>query len=193
MLPAMDGQTSDQDLMLQYGSGNADAFAELYARHKGPLYRFFKRQCRHELVDELFQETWARVIKARASYKASAKFTTWLYRIAHNLLIDYGRKHSRQPHLVAVNSDEDSIHVEDTQASVSERAQASQLGQRLLDAINSLPIEQREAFLLKEESGLSLNEIAEVLDVGKETVKSRLRYAVKKLRTSLSEEKESYL
>lgn len=191
---AMDGQRSDQELMLAYGTGDAGAFGELYERHKAPLYRYFKRQCRTtEKADELFQETWARVIKARERYEATAKFTTWLYRIAHNLLMDQGRRNTRTPHLVAVNHDDEPVSLVNQDPSQDELADAARLQQRLLEAIGHLPDDQRGAFLLKEEGGLSLNEIAEVMDVGRETVKSRLRYATQKLRAALATEKQAYL
>ena len=194
MLLAMDGHSSDQDLMTQYGAGDAGAFGELYARHKGPLYRYFMRQCgRNDTAEELFQETWARIINARTTYQPTAKFTTWMYRIAHNILMDYGRKNTRQPYLVAVNNDEEAVTIADEKASPSDDTHTAQLHQRLTRALAQLPNEQREAFLLKEESGLSLIEIGEVLGVGRETVKSRLRYALKKLRAELHQEREALL
>ncbi|MFK8029178.1 MAG: RNA polymerase sigma factor [Gammaproteobacteria bacterium] len=191
---AMDGQRSDQELMTAYGTGDAGAFGELYARHKAPLYRYFKRQCPvTELADELFQETWARVIKARERYEATAKFTTWLYRIAHNLLMDYGRKNTRTPHLVTVNHDDEPVSLVASQPSQDQLADAASLQQRLLQAIEQLPEEQRSAFLLKEEGALSLVEIGEILGVGRETVKSRLRYATQKLRSALADEQQAFL
>lgn len=191
----MEGQRSDQELMTAYGSGDAQAFAELYGRHKAPLYRYFKRQSGvAELADELFQETWARVIKARERYEPTAKFTTWLYRIAHNLLMDYGRRNTRTPHLVAVNNEEeDPVSLVTQEPAQDELADAARLQQKLLTAINQLPEDQRSAFLLKEEGGLSLLEIADVMNVGRETVKSRLRYATQKLREALADEQQAYL
>ncbi len=190
----MEGQRSDHELMTAYGGGDAAAFGELYARHKAPLHRYFKRQCGvAEQADELFQETWTRVIKARERYEAKAKFTTWLYHIAHNLLMDYGRKKVRTPYLVAVNNDEEPISIRSHEPSQDQLADAASLRQRLLQAIEQLPEDQRSAFLLKEEGGLSLVEIGEVLGVGRETVKSRLRYATQKLRAALAEEQQAYL
>ncbi len=191
---AMDGQLSDQELMLAYGAGDAGAFATLYARHKGPLFRYFKRSCsKHDTAEELFQETWARVIKARERYEATAKFTTWMYRIAHNILMDFGRKHSRQPMLVVIDSDDSPEQLTDETASPRDEAHTQQQHSRLLHALALLPQEQREVFLLKEESGMTLPEIGEVLGVGRETVKSRLRYALKKLRAQMDGEQEALL
>jgi len=188
--------TTDRELMLAYGQGDQAAFTQLYERHKGPLYRYFQRQCgRNDQVDELFQETWSRIIKARERYQPSAKFTTWMYHIAHNILMDYGRKLTRQPFLVAIESHDVS---EDSKAvtppandpSPEQSTDNAYLRQRLLSALAALPADQREAFLLKEEAGLTLQEIADVMDVGRETIKSRLRYALKKLRSALSDERQ---
>jgi RNA polymerase sigma-70 factor (ECF subfamily) len=186
---------SDEDLMLAYAAGDAAAFDALYARHKGGVYRYFLRQCRHAgAVDELFQDVWMNLIRARATYTASAKFTTYLYRLAHNRLIDYYRANG---HVTLVSSDDESY--EDIVVSLPAnsalqpdmRAENRQLGERLKAAVAALPAAQREAFLLQHEGGLSLAEIAELTGAGVETVKSRLRYAMSKLKTDLSDMRES--
>jgi RNA polymerase sigma factor (sigma-70 family) len=90
--PAIVAETRDEDLMLAYAAGDAAAFDVLYARHKGSLYRYVLRQCAHAgVAEELFQDVWMNVLRARASYVPSARFATWLYRIAHNRLIDHWR------------------------------------------------------------------------------------------------------
>ena len=95
----------DEDLMLAYAAGDAAAFDTLYARHKGGVYRYLLRQCRQGgVADELFQDVWMNLIRARASYVPSAKFTTWLYRLAHNRLIDHYRA-SGQVSLVSADDD----------------------------------------------------------------------------------------
>ena len=181
--------SSDEDLMLAYAAGDAAAFDTLYARHKGGVYRYLLRQCREGgVVDELFQDVWMNLIRARASYAPTAKFTTWLYRLAHNRLIDHYRASG---HLTLVSAD-DEAH-EEIVASLpgargdepQVRAENRELGERLRAAVAALPPAQREAFLLQQEAGLSLAEIAELTGVGTETVKSRLRYAVAKLRGDL--------
>ncbi len=174
--------------MLRYRDGDADAFAVLYTRHKGPLYRYFARQCRNRAVaEELFQDVWMKLIHARERYEVRAKFTTYLFHLAHNRLIDYYR---RQANSIPMSFGEDDCPALDTLA-VDERqipenrvASQEQAG-RLLDLIDCLPEAQREAFLLREELGLSLEEIAEATGVGRETAKSRLRYAVASLRRGL--------
>ena len=186
--------TSDEDLMLAYAAGDAAAFDALYARHKGGVYRYLLRQCHQGVaVDELFQDVWMNLIRARASYTPSAKFATYLYRLAHNRLIDHYRA-SGQVRLVSAD---DAAHAEAVAAlpagrgvEPEMRAENRELGERLKSAVASLPPLQRDAFLLQQEAGLSLNEIAELTGVGVETVKSRLRYAVNKLRSDLSDLRE---
>ena len=179
----------DEDLMLAYAAGDAAAFDALYVRHKGGIYRYLLRQCRHGgVADELFQDVWMNLIRARASYVPTAKFTTWLYRLEQNRLIDHYRASG---HLTLVSAD-DEAH-EDAVAALpgargdepQARAENRELGERLRSAVASLPPAQREAFLLQQEGGLSLAEIAELTGVGAETVKSRLRYALAKLRSDL--------
>ena len=181
--------TSDEDLMLTYVAGDAAAFDALYARHRGGVYRYLLRQCRQGgIADELFQDVWTNLIRARASYAPTAKFTTWLYRLAHNRLIDHYRASG---HLKLVSADDEAN--EDAVAALpgasgeepQARAENRELGERLRAAVAALPPAQREAFLLQQEGGLSLAEIAELTGTGAETVKSRLRYAVAKLRENL--------
>ena len=176
--------------MLAYRDGDAAAFDALYRRWRGPLYRYFLRQCGHAgQADELFQDAFMRVIGAAADYEPTAKFSTWLFRIAHNRLIDHWRKMGREP----VDPLESAADGDDTAfdppappgAGPEHRAEQKRLGAALLAALNELPETQREAFLLAEEGGLTLEEIASVAGVGRETIKSRLRYATAKLRSKL--------
>ncbi|HEY1461660.1 MAG TPA: RNA polymerase sigma factor [Casimicrobiaceae bacterium] len=188
---------SDEDLMLAYAAGDAAAFDALYARHKGGVYRYFLRQCRHGgIADELFQDVWMNLIRARATYAPTAKFTTWLYRLAHNRLIDHFRA-SGVVQLVSADDEEHAQTIADVPGASDEephrRAEARELGLRIKVVVKALPAAQREAFLLQHEGGLSLAEIAELTGAGVETVKSRLRYAMNKLRSDLSDlvERES--
>lgn len=181
---------TDEGLMLAYRDGEAAAFEALYARWRGPLYRYFLRQCGHAgQADELFQDVFMRVIGAAAGYEASARFTTWLFRIAHNRLVDHWRKMGREPvDPIAGGEDggEAAFDPPAPEAAAPERqAESRQLGAALLAALDALPEVQREAFLLAEEGGLTLEEIAAVAGVGRETIKSRLRYATAKLRNKL--------
>jgi RNA polymerase sigma-70 factor (ECF subfamily) len=190
----MAASRSDEELMLAYAAGDAAAFDLLYARHKGGVYRYLLRHSRRaELADELFQDVWSNLIRARLSYAPTAKFTTWLYRLAHNRWIDQLRADG---HLTLVSTD-DEAHagtVATLAASRGDepaaRAEARELGERLRAALTALPPAQRDAFLLQQEGDLSLAQIAELTGVGTETVKSRLRYALTKLRAELRDERD---
>jgi RNA polymerase sigma-70 factor (ECF subfamily) len=181
---------TDEALMLAYRDGDGIAFEVLYGRWRGPLYRYFLRQCGHSgQADELFQDVFMRVIGASAGYEPSAKFSTWLFRIAHNRLIDHWRKMSREP-VDPLHSGEDGDDCEPDpsapEGSAPDRqAERRELREALMAALNELPEVQREAFLLAEEGGLTLEEIASISGVGRETIKSRLRYATGKLRNKL--------
>jgi RNA polymerase sigma-70 factor, ECF subfamily len=182
----------DEDLMLAYAAGDAAAFDALYARHKGGVYRFLLRHCANAgTADELFQDVWMNAIRARASYAPAAKFTTWIYRIAHNRLIDHWRASGRFE-LVSTNADGDGEDPLDAipgsrNDEPEVRAGAREIGVRLISALAALPPAQREAFLLHQEGGLELAEIAAITGAGIETVKSRLRYALAKLRATLGD------
>jgi len=182
-------ETNDEALMLEYRDGNADAFEVLYARHKGGLFRYCLRHCRERgAAEETFQDVWIRVIGARQRYEPRAKFTTWLYRIAHNRVIDHYR--SDKPGRVRSFDEEESGHepAANPGDEPERRVAADGLAARVRALVAELPPEQRDAFLLHEEAGLGLDAIAEVSGVGRETVKSRLRYALSKLRAALRDE-----
>ena len=196
----MDNAAPDEELMNRYRDGDAHAFEVLYTRHKGPLYRYLLRQCgAAALAEELFQDVWMKLIRARERYEARAKFTTWLYTLAHNRLIDHYRRAkagvpiSYDPFDRAQDRDDpDEPLIEQVADSAAHEPDNEldrrRLGQRLLAQIAALPEAQREAFLLREESGLSLEEIAAVTGVNAETAKSRLRYALTKLRQGLTKD-----
>jgi RNA polymerase sigma-70 factor (ECF subfamily) len=177
----------DATLMLAYAQGELSAFDALYTRHRGTLYRFLLRSARDPaLAEELFQETWSRVIAARARYTPQAKFSTWLLQIAHNLLIDSYRR--KRPLAVGEEAEQT---LENLPAPRHEQPEhvlsAFERRRRLQRAIEALPDEQRTAVLLRLENDLSVEEIAEVTGVGRETAKSRLRYAMNRLREQLAE------
>jgi len=188
MLPVMTGELDDRELMLSYRGGDVAAFETLYCRHKGPLYRYYLRQgLDAATAAELFQDVWTKIIKARANYEASAGFTTYMYRIAHNCLIDHYRRSGRSIETI----DEGTLCVQDLPGRDCDGPEPGAIRletrERFRIALATLPDEQREAFVLREESGLALADIACVTGVSAETAKSRLRYAVRKLKTLLAD------
>lgn len=187
-LPAMNpgADANDDLLMLAWVGGDTAAFEMLYARHRGPLYRFLLRQLRNQaLADEFFQDVWQRVIAARSGWKPEAAFATWLFRIAHNRLNDHWRAARHRP-AAPEDGDERAARVPDPSTPERELSEFEQR-RRLQLAMEELPEEQREVLILRLEQELSLEEIGAITGVGRETVKSRLRYAMDKLRQRLNE------
>lgn len=186
---AMDNEPTDEDLMISYKEGDSTSFEQLYLRHKGPLYRYMLRSCDSKAIsEELFQDVWTSVIKTRVNYKASALFTTWLYRIASNRLTDHYRKVGKWDQYMD-SADEDDSHEYRADCTVAapyeqpeHQTAINQQIQRLLFCLEQLPALQRQVFLLKEEAGLKLEEIAKAIESNREAVKSRMRYAITKLR-----------
>ena len=177
----------DGTLMLRYRDGDVRAFEMLYQRHKTPLYRYLQRLCRSpDTANDLFQEVWGKVIATRERYEVRAQFNTFLFRIAHNCAIDHFRRAASVQAKVTADIDSmaDELPGAAAERPESQAAQA-QLQADFVHALNALPAEQREAFVLYEESGLSLAEIGKASGVSMETAKSRLRYAVAKLRVAL--------
>ena len=181
-----DTDATDEDLMLAYARGDGRAFDLLYARHRGPLFRFLQRGLGNRAsTEEAYQEVWARVIAARARYRPEAKFRTWLFQVAHNLLVDqYRRRRPEDPSAdvevaLALSPDAE-------EARPDARMTAFEEHRQLQRALEALPEEQRIALQLRLEQELSLEEIATITGTGRETVKSRLRYAMDKLRATLT-------
>lgn len=191
----------DAALMQAWIAGDLHAFDTLYARHKGPLYRYLLRHTRDRaLTDDLFQDTWGRLIAARERYQPRARFQTFLFTLAHNLFIDHCRRSRIRPVNVsslattATNDGEPSAGEWGVDAVAApefaqpeKRAEQQEVAMRIRAALDALPHEQRDVFLLYEETGLSLEDIASVTGVGTETAKSRLRYAVAKLRIAMTD------
>ena len=180
----MENEASDEDLMISYGAGDAEAFDVLYQRHKDPLYRFVLRQSGPDAADELFQDIWLKVINARHSYRVTASFKTWLYHLARNRIIDLYRSNSIRP--IDNNLDEMDEFTNSSVAQPDKQMQTQSQFETLVEAITELPREQREVFLLREEAGLTVDQIAETCGINFETAKSRLRYAIGKLRHKLN-------
>ncbi len=183
----MGEETTDENLMFAYAQGDIRAFETLYQRHRGILYRFIFRSTKDRAcTDELFQETWSRLIAARERYQVQAKFTTYLLQIAHNLIIDSFRRQRPQAggeETETILRELEAPEIEQPEHALSEFEQR----RRLQLVLEELPDVQREAFVLRMESGLGLEEIAKITGTGQETVKSRLRYAFAKIRERFAE------
>ena len=178
----------DEQLMLAYRGGDAAAFEELYRRHKGGLFRFVTRSVRDRAVaEELYQEIWMRAIEARGRYEVQAKFSTWLYTIAHNRLVDHWRK--RGLSLVSLDAEEGAApEPAGNPGDEPQRiAEAKQGLARFMRALEALPPAQREAFLLHHEAEMSVAEIARATGANEEAAKSRLRYAFTKLKEAMGD------
>lgn len=180
----MNDARSDDELMLAYARGDGRAFEVLYERYRKALYRYLVHAVGDRAAaDDLYQDVWSRIIDARARFRKDRGFKRYAFRIAHNRLVDHWRTQGRQ----SVDGEFDdqlfAAPAQDQPDCTGEREQQARL---LREALMQLSAEQREAFLLQQEAGLSLTDIAEHSGVGRETVKSRLRYAVKRLRVLLA-------
>ena len=174
--------------MQKYSAGDIEAFNVLYTRNKAPLYRYFLRQTQHSnLAEDLGQDVWTKIIHARANYQVTAKFTTYLYQIAHNRLIDHFRRMSHRIDDSAVPPDNPQELLDHHNKQPDALVESHQKMHAIIKLVNDLPAEQREAFVLKQDAGLSVHEIATITDTKAETVKTRLRYALAKLREGLAQ------
>ena len=186
---------SDESLMLLYRAGDLGAFRELYRRHHRGLYSFISWRCpRKDWVDDIMQDSWANLHQARARYQPQASFRTYLFQIARNRLIDLLRQHRMilaTELKTPADADEDDLQFQsmadalcDTPAPDAVLARRQE-HEALHAAIRNLPNEQREALVLQQFNDMSLEEISILVAAPVETVKSRLRYAMKKLRQQL--------
>ncbi len=180
---------SDQMLMERYRDGDATAFNELYRRYRAPVRRFVAKLCwGQDQADEIVQEVWLAVIRGARSYRPTAKFTTYLFSIAHRRLQDHWRSHDRRGNAFGpADPAPDPHEIADEGATVPEDwAAHAELRTALMAAIDRLPPPQRAVFLLKAEAELSLEEIAAATGASVEATKSRMRYAVARLRALLA-------
>jgi RNA polymerase sigma-70 factor (ECF subfamily) len=184
---------SDEHLMQAYCRGEAQAFDALYARHEAALFRFVRRvlgQALSAQADEVFQDCWLRIVNKRDSFSADAgKWKTWAYTIAHHLALDRLRTAGRETSLDGMDAPSGAEPLEWLQASLDlshasaeDSAYWRAAGRQLLQCLEALPAVQRALFLLHHEDGATLEELSLALELGFETVKSRLRYAMHKLR-----------
>jgi RNA polymerase sigma-70 factor (ECF subfamily) len=192
---------TDEALMAAYQKGDAKAFSVLVARHEKPLWNFLRRFVADKAVaEDLLQETFLRVVRSAAEWQASAKFSTWIYTIARNLCTDHARRMTFRKAAslagAAGGDDEgsgpkriDGVRGADRggEAAAMDREAAA----RIEAALATLPVEQREVFLMREVMDLPFAEIAAAVGASEPTVKSRMRYALERLRSALRELRDS--
>ena len=190
----MDTERTDEDLLAGFQAGDAEAFERLLRRHRGPLFSFLQRMVGdRQRAEDLTQEAFLRLVRAAGRWEARAKFKTWLYTVARNLCADQSRRdrfrRTDSLDAPAPGSEGDSLPLVERVASdgpLPDRAADSALVRPALErALSSLPGEQREVFLLREQAGLPFKEIASLLACNENTVKSRMRYALEGLRKHL--------
>ncbi len=187
---------TDEELMKRFQAGEARAFRQLLGRHERRIFNFFLRSFgKKEVAQDLTQDTFLRIIKGKASYQRKAKFSTWMWRIAHNLRVDTYRREKFRKH----DSLDKPIGHEDGAATkldmtedpkdvgVERKAHGDNFVEALSLVLPELDEDQREVFLLRQMEGLSFQEIADIQDVNINTVKSRMRYALQKLREMLQD------
>jgi RNA polymerase sigma-70 factor (ECF subfamily) len=186
---------SDELLLSRYREGDKSAFAELVRRHQSALYNFALRQLRStELAEDVVQEAFVRVVQGVHDFKQESRFTTWVYTIVRNLCIDQMRKNALRRH-ASLDESKDREgdgptlldQTADPTAGTDRKATSNELGVRITAAVETLPDEQREVFLMREVSNLPFKEIAQIIGVPENTVKSRMRYALERLKEALDE------
>jgi RNA polymerase sigma-70 factor (ECF subfamily) len=189
---------ADEDLMVQYQRGEVRAFELLLARHRRPVYNFILRFVGDkETAEDLLQEAFLRVIKGADNYKRQAKFTTWLYTIARNLCVDQSRRRKHRKHAsldapMSVSEDSNTLLdvIPSSEMASDRKSVNKELHATMQRAIAALVEEQREVFLMREFLDMPFKDIADVVGVPENTVKSRMRYALEKLRLELDEYKD---
>ena len=200
-MSALPDHATDESLMVRYQRGDRQAFTVLVRRHQSALYNFAVRQIgAPPTAEEVVQEAFVRVVQNAAEFKHEARFTTWIYTIVRNLCIDHLRKRAlrRHPSLDEASArssdggDGPSLgeRIEDPRASVEREATGRELAVKIAEAVQALPEDQREVFLLREGSNLPFKEIAQITGVSENTVKSRMRYALERLQQALSDYEE---
>ena len=192
-------EVSDEALMIRFQRGDRSAFTQLLRRHQTGLYNFALRQLRIQAAaEDVVQEAFVRVVQNAADFKHEARFSTWVYTITRNLCIDQLRKRALRKHPSLDEARKSDVgdgptlgeQTADSRANVERQATGTEIKTRILAAVDELPEDQREVFLLRELSNLPFKEIAEITGVPENTVKSRMRYALERLQAALSEFEE---
>ncbi len=197
MAPPVREEVTDEVLMMRFQGGDRSAFASLVRKQKTPLYNFIVRQIRvPQVAEDLVQDVFVKIVQNAADFKHEARFSTWAYAIARNVCIDHLRKMSLRKHPSLdqpSKPDEDGPTLGERTADASPGAQVEraaiggEMQVRIVRAVEMLPEEQREVFLLREIGHVPFKDIAEMTGVSENTVKSRMRYALERLQEALSE------
>ncbi|GAC1575286.1 MAG: ECF family RNA polymerase sigma factor SbrI [Polyangiales bacterium] len=186
---------SDEELFAQFRRGEDSSFEQIVRRHQRGLYNFALRQVRGSSVaEDIVQEAFVRIVQSADNFREEARFSTWAYAIARNLCIDHLRKQAHRRHASldapALNVGEGEPlgeQIAAKEASAERRASGRQLQVHITAAVEALPDDQREVFLLRQVANLPFKEIAVVVGVSENTVKSRMRYALERLQVALAE------
>lgn len=192
---------ADEVLMLRFQRGDIHAFAQLVQRHKTPLFNFILRHARNPSVaEDLLQDVFLKVVQSSSEFKHEARFTTWVYTITRNLCVDHFRKMALRKHDSLDQSKDleqsplrERIPSTDLDANVERSAITRELRDQIVGAVEDLPEEQREVFLLREVANLPFKEIATITDTPENTVKSRMRYALERLQATLQAHEDDVL
>ena len=180
-------EKNDNQLISAYLNGDEHAFEQLYHRYRTMLYGYLNNMLQNNSaeVDEVFSETWIRIIDKLPGYRDDGKFSAWLFRVAKNIFIDRLRRF--HPERFTAIDDENVPELPDGKTLSPDRELgATDTGKAILAALERLPEEQKEVFLLREQE-FSFKEIAEIQQCSLNTVLSRMRYAIKTLRNFLSD------
>lgn len=179
---------SDQMLIDSFLSGSSSSFEILYERYKRQLYSYLNQMLpgQHTVADDIFQQTWMKVIRKLPDYKCSNKFQAWLIRIAHNQTIDHFRRSKKENNTFSIDSGETEIYLPDNRGVPWKNIHHEELDNAVEKALSQLPAEQKEVFMLRQEQ-MSFKEIAEVQNCSINTVLGRMQYAIRNLRKQLNE------
>jgi RNA polymerase sigma-70 factor (ECF subfamily) len=170
---------SDNALMLKVKSGDIDKLAMLYERYKKPLFAYFVRlNDDKELSEDLVQSVFYRILKYRKQYRGEGKFTTWMFGIAHNLLMDSFRK---KEHVLISKEKIESVNKE-FQHDAGHMLEKNEQIQLIRLSIRKLDFEKREILILSKYHELKYKEIAEILKISENSVKQRVFRALEELR-----------
>ncbi|MBN1654656.1 MAG: sigma-70 family RNA polymerase sigma factor [Deltaproteobacteria bacterium] len=193
-------EMQDADLLSNFASGNSEAFQALFLRYRKPLYNFIARTVRdQDIAEDLLQDAFSRIVQRAEELRGESKFTIWLYTITLNLCVDQARKGDLRRY-ESLNEPSESIEngtcrllrrrVVDHQPGADRHTISNQLRETIANAVETLPEKQREVFLMRQIQNMPFHEIAIVVGVSENTVKSRMRYALERLREKLTDYEE---